>query len=169
MSIRPRFALKVLDLMTSLTFYIERMGFKLANVQPEGHDEAYILDSDNYLILVAGPSVEDVASQLDEPRIVFKPGDVLDYEESDLDARRKILAAKGLTNIEVEEDAWGDRTLAVKDPNGYVFAFVQRQQCSPEEVISLYLKDVAELETVLAGLEEAQLDSTRATDEWTIR
>jgi len=69
--------MKVLDLEKSLVFYTEQMGFTLADFQPEGTDAACIFDSGSYLILLAGPGVENVASQLDDPHIVFKPGDVL--------------------------------------------------------------------------------------------
>src|SRR5712692_4997852 len=84
---RARVALKVNDLASSLTFYVDRMGFQLAESQPDA-DMAVILDPFGDLILLAGPAVDDVKSHLDETCVVYKPGDTLDFseEEENLDA-----------------------------------------------------------------------------------
>ncbi len=134
---RPRIALKVTDLDASLAFYIEGIGFELVESQPVA-GTALILDSDGDPILLAGPQVEDVKVHLDEPRIVFKPGDTLDFVENDLDARRAGLAGKGLVGAQLEEDSWGDRKLTLKDPDGYTIVFVMSAKRSPEKMAALY-------------------------------
>lgn len=109
-------ALKVNDLASSLTFYVQRLGFPLAESQPDA-DRALVLDPYGDPILLAGPAVEDVSVHLDEPRIVHKPGDTLDFAQENLDVRRATLTARGLTDIHQEQTDEGDRKLIIKDPS----------------------------------------------------
>ncbi len=166
----PRVALKVNDLASSLTFYIERLGFQLAESRLDA-DMAVLLDPSGNFILLAGPAVEDVKSHLDKICVVYKPGDTLDFseEEENLDARLAALTARGLTGIRIEETEDGDHQLTVKDPNNYAISYIQRLQRSPEETVALYARGGENLEATLAGLAEADLDLTRAPDEWSIR
>src|ERR1051326_2362301 len=99
---RPQVALKVNDLAASQAFYVEHLGFELAESQADA-DLAVVIDTDGDRILLAGPAVEEVMSLLDEPRIVFKPGDTLDYAEDDLAARFAVLTERGLTDIHEEQ------------------------------------------------------------------
>lgn len=163
-----RVALKVNDLASSLTFYVDRLGFQLAESQSDA-DIAVVLDPDGDPILLAGPAVEDVSSHLDEPRIVYKPGDTLDFSEENLDARLAALTACGLTDICQEQTDEGDRKLTIKDPSNYTISYIQRVQRSPEETIALYSRGGDDVEAALAGLTEADLDLTRAPEEWSIR
>lgn len=165
---RPRIALVVTDVAESVAFYADIMGFTRADAGQDT-DMACIIDSDGDAILLAGTGVEDVKSLLDEPRIVFKPGDSLDFIEHDLEARRQALAERGLTDVRVMELASGNRKLILKDPCGYILAFVAPAQRTPEETISLYVQGVEDLEVALAGLSEEQLDLTRGPQEWSIR
>ncbi len=163
-----RVALKVNDLSSSLIFYVDRLGFQLAESQPDA-DIAVVLDPDGDPILLAGPTVEDVHSHLDEPRIVFKPGDTLDFSEDNLDVRLAALTAVGLTDIQQEQNGEGDRKLVIKDPSNYTISYIQRVARAPEEIIALYTRGGDEVEAALAGLTEADLDLTRAPEEWSIR
>ena len=163
-----RVALKVNDLASSLTFYVDRLGFQLVESQPDA-DMAVVLYSYGGPILLAGPAVADVRSHLDEPRIVFKPGDTLDFFEEHLDARLAALTARGLTGIQQEQTGEGDRKLTIKDPSNYTIRYIQRVQRAPGEIIASYTRGGDEVEAALAGLTEADLDLTRAPDEWSIR
>ncbi len=167
---RARVALKVNDLASSLAFYVDRMGFQLAEGQPDA-DMAVILDPFGDLILLAGPAAKDVKSHLDETCVIYKPGDTLDLseQEENLDARLAALTARGLTDIHQEQTAEGDRKLTIKDPSHYTITYIQRVQRSPEETRTLYSKGGDDLEAALAGLTEADLDLTRAPEEWSIR
>jgi catechol 2,3-dioxygenase-like lactoylglutathione lyase family enzyme len=165
----PRIALKVNDLAASLAFYGERLGWRLSENQP-GADMAVILDPDDASpLLLAGPTVADVSSHLDEPRLVFKPGDTLDFVEKDLDVRLADLTARGLTDIQQEIADEGDRKLSIKDPSGSTIRYIQRAQRSLEEILSLYARGGEDVEAALAGLTEADFDLVRAPDEWSIR
>lgn len=168
MSVRPSFAMIVSDITASLKFYISYLGFIAVESQLES-GMATMLDSDGDPILLADHAISDVKSYLDEPRIVFKLGDTLDFSSDDLDAQKSLLVERGLTDLTVAENAWGDRTLLVKDPDGYVIAFVSMAHHSPEELLVLYERAPEELESALAGLSEAELDLRRADNEWTIR
>lgn len=165
---RPRIALKVTDLAASLAFYIEGIGFGLLESQSAA-GTAQIVDSDGDPILLAGPPVEDVKALLDEPRVVYKPGDTLDFLENDIDAKCVNLTGKGLGDVQVEEDSWGDRKLTLKDPDGYTILFVKPAKHSPEKMLALYATGGDELASVLAGLDESELDLLRAPGEWSIR
>lgn len=168
MPVRPRFAMIVSDIAASLKFYISYLGFTAVESQPES-GMATMIDSDGDPILLAGSAISDVKSYLDEPRIVFKPGDTLDFSFDDIDAQRALLIERGLTGVTINENAWGDRTLSVKDPDGYIIAFVSMAHHSPEELLKVYGHEPEELEQALAGLSEANLDLRRADNEWTIR
>ena len=170
MAKRARVALKVNDLASSLTFYVDRMGFHLSESQPVA-DMAVILDPFGDLILLAGPTLKDVKNHLDETCVVYKPGDTLDLSEpeEDLDARLAALTARGLTDIQQEQNDEGDRKLTIKDPSNYTITYIQRAQRSPEETIALYARGGDDVEAALTGLTEADLDLTRAPEEWSIR
>lgn len=104
---RARVALKVTDLASSLTFYVDRLGLQLAESQSDA-DMPFVLDPFGDLILLAGPAVDDVKSHLDETYVVYKPGDTLDFseEEENLDARLAVLTARGLTEIHLDMRSW---------------------------------------------------------------
>ena len=167
---RARVALKVNDLASSLTFYVGRLGFQLAESQPDA-DIAVILHPDGDLLLLAGPAVEDIKSHLDEICVVYKPGDTLDFseEEENLDARLAALTARGLTDIHQEQTDEGDRKFTIKDPSNYTISYIQRVQRSPEETRALYSRGGDDVEAALAGLSEVDFDLTRAPEEWSIR
>lgn len=169
MSKRSRVALKVHDLAASTAFYVERLGFQLEEHRP-GADTAIILDPDTQTpLLLAGPTVEDVGSYLDEPRIVFKPGDTLDFSENNLDVRVAAFADRGLTDMHLEDLGDGIRKLTIKDPSGYTLNYTQQAQHTTEETLALFAKGGDDIEATLAGLTEADFDLTRAPDEWSIR
>jgi len=167
---RARVALKVNNLASSVTFYVDSLGCQLVEGQPDA-DMAVVLDPYGDLLLLAGPEAKDVKNHLDETCVIYKPGDTLDLseQEENLDARLAALTARGLTDIHQEQTAEGDRKLTIKDPSNYTITYIQRVQRSPEETRALYARGGDDLEAVLAGLTEADLDLTRAPDEWSIR
>lgn len=166
---RPRVALKVNNLASSLTFYVDNMGFLLVENQPDA-DMAVVLGPYGELLL-AGPAVQDVKGHLDETFVIYKPGDTLDFSEPEenLDARLEAFTARGLTGIQHEQTAEGDHKLTIKDPSNYSITYIQRAQRSPEETRALYARGGDDLEALLAGLTEADLDLARAPEEWSIR
>jgi hypothetical protein len=142
-------------------------------MQPEV-DMAIICDNDPDSfwdrILLAGPQVADIKAHLDEPRVVLKPGDTLDFPEKDINARHANLVGKGLGDqIQLEEDTWGDRKLILKDPDGYKLVFLLPAKPSPEKMAALYAQGGDELASMITGLSESELDLTRAPGEWSIR
>ncbi len=159
-------ALKVNDLASSLTFYVDGLGFQLVESQPDA-DRAIVLDPYGEPILLAGPAIEDISAYLNEPRIVYKPGATLDFIQENLDARLATLTARGLIAIHQEQTDEGDRKLIIKDPSNYAILFVQQR--SPEKTRALYLRGGDDVEAALAGLAETDLDLTRGPDEWSIR
>lgn len=159
-------ALKVNDLASSLTFYVDGLGFQLVESQPDA-DRAVVLDPYGEPILLAGPAVEEVSTYLNEPRIVYQQGATLDFIGENLDARLAALVGRGLTDIHQEQTEEGDRKLSIKDPSNYTILFVQQR--SPEKTRSVYSRGGDDVEAALAGLAETDLDLTRGPDEWSIR
>jgi catechol 2,3-dioxygenase-like lactoylglutathione lyase family enzyme len=163
----------VTNLAASLAFYIDTLGFELIESQPEV-DVAVIRDNDPDSfwgrILLAGPQVSDIKAHLDEPHVVLKPGDTIDFPEKDINARHASLAGKGLGDqMQLEEDTWGDRKLILKDPDGYKLVFLLPAKPSPEKMAAHYAQGGVELASMLAGLSESELDLARAPGEWSIR
>jgi catechol 2,3-dioxygenase-like lactoylglutathione lyase family enzyme len=167
MSQRARIGFKVHDLTASIAFY-ERLGFSLLDTQI-GADIAYMAIRSGVVVLLAGPSVEDMRALLDEPRIAFKPGDVIDFPVDNLDATHKDLIEKGFTEVQEDTDTQGSRRLILHAPSGYTIVFKARITRSPEEIIALYEQGPDEVAKLVAGLTAAELDLARSPGEWSIR
>jgi catechol 2,3-dioxygenase-like lactoylglutathione lyase family enzyme len=167
---KARVAITVLDLDTSIAFYTKFLNFELAESQPDV-GIAYIRDSDGDLLLLAPLHQTDPRSLLDDPRLVFKPGDTIDFSVDTFEPQHARLVEAGLaeTEMRVEENERGERKLLVTDPNGYTFAFVIPVKRSPEAMIAAYAGLSDDLEAALDGLTEADLDLERAPKEWSIR
>jgi catechol 2,3-dioxygenase-like lactoylglutathione lyase family enzyme len=165
---KARVAIRVLDLETSIAFYTTFLNFELLEVQPDA-GIAYIRDSDDDLLLLASPHLEDPRSLLAEPRLVFKSGDTLDYFVDTFEIQHARLIEDGLTDMRVEENERGERKLLVTDPNGYHFAFVIPVKRSPEAMMAAYAGLSDDIAAALDGLTEADLDLERAPNEWSIR
>jgi catechol 2,3-dioxygenase-like lactoylglutathione lyase family enzyme len=167
---KARVAIKVLDLDTSVAFYTEFLNFELVESQPDV-GIAYIRDSDGDLLLLAPPHLEDPRSLLAEPRLVFKPGDIIDFFVDNFEAQRARLVEEGLaeTAMRIEENERGERKLLVADPNGYYFAFIIPVKRSHEEMIAAFAGLSDDIAAALDGLTEADLDLARAPNEWSIR
>jgi catechol 2,3-dioxygenase-like lactoylglutathione lyase family enzyme len=161
-------AIRVADLARSIHFYTEGLGFSLAEHRP-AEDVAEIIDSDGDPFLLAGPHAGDLAPYLAEGHFILRPGTALSFLSRDLGARHAQLAERGLTEEWEEQTAWGDRTLSLRDPDGYVMQFIRRAERSPEETLTIYAQGPEELEEAMAGLAEADLDLAPAAGEWSIR
>lgn len=167
MSKRARVALKVHNLTTSLTFYVDHLGFQLVESQPDA-DVALVLDPYGDYLLLAGPAVEDVRAHLRESPIIRESGATLDFaQEEDLDARLAMLTARGLTDIQQRQTDEGDHMLIIKDPSNSTILFVQQR--SAEKTRTLYLRGGDDVADALAGLAETGLDLARTPEEWSIR
>jgi len=167
MPLRARVALKVTDLAAMTTFLERYLDCQLAESQPES-GITYMQWDDGELFMLADTRVEDVRSLLEEPRIVLKPGDSLNMD-NDLSVLEARLAEDGMTNIQIQETAQGDRKLELHAPADYKFIFIQCTQHSPEEIIARYTKGGETVEATIAGLSEADLDLRRSPNEWSIR
>lgn len=163
-----RVALKVNDLAASLHFYVDSLGFELLESLPES-DMAVVRDPEGSPLLLAGPSVQELYSYLDEPHLVYKPGDRLEFIQEDLDACLAALTARGMTAIQQEQTEAGDRLLSIKDPSHSTIRYMQPAPRSSEETLAMYARGGEEIEAALAGLTEADLDLTRGPHEWSIR
>src|SRR5215469_18818286 len=166
--VKPSLAMPVANLSASTAFYTDCLGFTLADQQP-APDVAHIIDSDGDPLLLVGPQAEDVTPYLAEPHFFTRPGQTITFLGDDLDVRRATLLHKGLTDVQLVEKRWGDRSLIVKDPDGYTLQFIATVPRSSEEGLALYARGPQELEAALAGLSEADLHLSRETGEWSIR
>ncbi len=168
MSNRPTMAMRTSNLSETIKFCVDRLSFTMVDHLPYA-DIAHILDADNDLLLLAGPTAKDVSQYLDPPCFVFKPGDTIKFGENDLEARRAVLAAKGIDDVHIKEGFLGDQQLNVSGPDGYIFAFLKRAPHAPEDVLVEYEDAPQKLEMALKGLSESALDLSTAPDQWSIR
>ncbi|MBX6341716.1 MAG: VOC family protein, partial [Thermomicrobiaceae bacterium] len=163
---RPMTAVRVGNLARSLAFYQEVLGCAVA--ERPGPDLATV-DLFGYPVLLAGPDAGDPRPHLHDVHEVFEGRATLHAFHADLDRLAADLEARGARDLERVERPWGDRLLAVPDPDGHRVAFWTEVARSPEEIVALYAEGPAALERALAGLDGADLDLARAPGAWTIR
>jgi catechol 2,3-dioxygenase-like lactoylglutathione lyase family enzyme len=168
MSLLPTLALRVTDLGNSIAFYRDRVGFTLVETNLD-HDVATFLDSDGDPMLLAGPGADDLTPFMAETHYVLKPNEVIGFHGGDLVERQVDLRMRGVENMQLAESQFGDATLSLKDPDGYILSFISSPQRSPEEQLAVYARMPDELDAALAGLSEFDLELTKEASSWSIR
>lgn len=157
----------VRDLTASIAFYRDDLGFTLNEHDAEA-GLAWI-DANGYPVLLTGPGATGFASNPDEVHEVVRPGGTLYVFASNLDRLQTELAEHGVAGAGLVERSWGDRTLTVRDPDGYTVSFWTLIQRSPEQVLALYESGPDALDVALTGLSESDLDLASSPGGWTIR
>lgn len=165
---QPTLAFQVSDISLTLAFLTEKLGFTLAESRPD-EDVAYIIDSDGDMLLLTGPTAQNVTSYLDERHFILNPGESMDFGCVDLEARQAELLARGVLNIQRTQNRLGDSALCVQILDNYLFRFVASAVLSFEELLNLYARSMDELDEALAGLDEKQLDLSFYEGGWSIR
>src|SRR5947207_618698 len=168
MSLLPTLALRVTDLGNSIAFYRDRVGFTLVETDLD-LDVATFLDSDGDPILLAGPGAGDLTPFMAEQHDILKPGEVIGFHGGDLVEREADLRSRGVEDLQLAESQFGDTTLSLKDPAGYILSFISSPQRSPEEHLAVYARMPDELDAALAGLSEFDLELTKEAGSWSIR
>jgi len=168
MSELPTVAMRVTDLSRSIAFYRDRIGFTLVEAKPD-QDVATMLDTDGDLTLLAGPGARDLTALLAERHFIAKPGESVGLYGGDLAARRAELLQRGVEDAHIEKSRFGDQALRLKDPDGYTVEFIAPAERSPEEHLALYAHMPGELDAVLAGLSELDLELSKEAGSWSIR
>lgn len=163
---RPMTAVPVTDLARSYAFYVERLGF--GRIAFDAAADLAQIDAGGYPILLAGPDAGDPRPHLDDVHQILSPGATLYGRADDADALRAHLAEQAVPFVFVER-AWGDRLVQVEDPDGYTVEYWFPIERTPDEILALYRQGVEALQAALAGLDDADLDLSRAPGEWTIR
>jgi hypothetical protein len=87
---------------------------------------------------------------------------------ADLDTLSATLQ-NGQEPVQIIEKRWGERSLDVRVPGGYILRFYTQAHRPEQEQLELYLSGVRELEAAVAGLSEADLELSLHPDSWTIR
>jgi catechol 2,3-dioxygenase-like lactoylglutathione lyase family enzyme len=164
-------ALRIPDLAAGIAFYMEQLDFTLVEQDPSA-DVAWIMESDGGgPLLLAGPKARDVTPYLVEHPLAVKPGEGqgLHFLHADVDALRATLGRGRHTPPQFTETRCGDRILTVRDPGNNLLRFRTLARHSEHEWLELYLSGGDELEAVVAGLAEPDLDLSLRPDSWTIR
>lgn len=164
----PAIVLRVADLARSLTFYRDGLGFTVAEHRP-ADDLATVVDTDGDVLLFAGPAAGDLAPYTRAEPFVLPAGAPLRYICDNLDIVRANLVAHSITNIRTAQLPWGDPSLVITDPDGYLVRFEAVLHRTLPQALALLNQGCADLEAALAGLSEADFDLTRAPGEWSIR
>jgi hypothetical protein len=166
----PSFAQIVSQVAATVAFYTEKVGFSLRDSRP-AEDIAVVLDPDGDTLLLAGPTVQHLASYLDEHHLIFHPGDSLEFRGEDFEALRAAWISKGVAPeaIQLKERRSGTRILSVEAPDHYLLKFICPPELTAAEILAQYAQGPAELEAALEGLAEADLDLAREEGGWSIR
>src|SRR5262245_7336032 len=135
----PSFVLHASDVATSVAFYTEKLGFTLLEQRPE-EDIAYLRDTDGDRLLLAGPTVQNLPSYLNERRFPLQPGVCLGFQGDVLDAQQTNLRSRGVTDLQPFHRRTGERILRVKTPDNYSFRFIQRADHTFPELLALYAR-----------------------------
>lgn len=164
---RSTAVMPVTDLAASLAFYRDCLGFTL--IEHDAATDLAWIDANGYPVLLAGPDAGDITPNPDEIHEVVRPDGTLFVFASDLNRLKAELTERGVAGIRLVERSWGDRTLTVRDPDGYTISFWTLIQRSPEQVLALYEAGPDALDATLAGLSEPDMDLPRSPGGWTIR
>jgi catechol 2,3-dioxygenase-like lactoylglutathione lyase family enzyme len=165
---KPTFAVRVNNLTACIEFYAGRLGLLLEAHDPAS-DTAVIVDGLGMPVLFAGPGAADLAPYMGEVQEVAAPGATLYFYEPDLDSRMKALNKAGLDEMRVVERRWGERRLVLRDPDGYTVNLWTEVARTPHETLELYMQAPQELQSLLEGLTEQELDLLKAPGGWTVR
>lgn len=158
----------VADLGRALQFYAAGLGLHLLEHLP-GEDIA-LVTSDGYAILLAGPRAVAPFTRLrpagevlpTEGTLFLAGGDIASLEERRAELHQRNIAA------ELRNHDWGETTLRVTDPDGYLVLFWTPTALPQEAVLARYTAGPDELEAILAGLTAPELDRRQAGS-WSIR
>ncbi|HEU4793856.1 MAG TPA: VOC family protein [Nitrolancea sp.] len=164
---RSKAVMPVTNLTASLAFYRDCLGFTV--IEHNAASDLAWIDANGYPLLLAGPDAGDIASNPDEILEVVRPNGTLHVFANDLDRLRAELTERGVTSVRLVERAWGDRTLTIRDPDGFTVSFWTLIQRPPEQVLALYETGPAALDAALTGLNEPDLDLACSPESWTIR
>lgn len=157
----------VTNVPASLAFYRDCLGFIV--MEHDAANDRACVDANGYLVRLAGPDAGDPAPKPDAVDEIIRTGGTLHVFASDLDRLRAELAERGVAGVQTVERPWGDRTLTVRDPDGYTVSFWTLIQRPTAEVFALYEAGPAVLDASLTGLREPDLDLTCSPGGWTIR
>src|SRR5216683_1909703 len=99
MTEQPRLGVRVANLAASIAFYIDRIGFTLAEQQPEGTDVVCIIDSDGDPLLLAGSQVGEITAHLAKNHYILSAGETMGFQGGDLNARRATFLQRGIEDV----------------------------------------------------------------------
>jgi len=149
----------VADLARSRTFYRDTLGLSVQDIS----EDSAIVEPDGWPLLLAG-SLAGKHGAI----VPVKTGGTIHRFSSDIDSlARRIRDCGGEPNL--HETDWGDRTLTVTDPDGYVVSFWTAPERSIEQTIALYASGPDALERAIAGLSDEALSWKPSADEWSVR
>jgi len=127
------FSTNNLEIFTN--FMVEQLGFELVKYQPDA-DIAYILDLEGDLVLLAGPSIENVGDYLEYPDFAMKLGATMRFGIDDIEAQRKKLIERGMPNVTIKK-GFAERVIHLKGPDDYTIEFPVETEDGLEDVIVL--------------------------------
>ncbi|MDQ3929322.1 MAG: DinB family protein, partial [Chloroflexota bacterium] len=165
---KPMFAVRVADLAASVEFYTGLLGLRL-EAYDAGSDTATIVDGLGLPVLLAGPRATDLAPYMGEVQEIAAPGTTLYFHEADIDARLQALTRAEVAGVHLIERRWGERRLALRDPDGYGVVLWAEAARTREETLALYMQAAQELQALMEEVGEQELDQSQTPGGWTIR
>jgi len=165
MTTRARVLVLVNDLEATLNFYTNVLNWTLGECPTP--DTAFILDPSGEAILLASLEAGDTTPYVQENALTKQSGSTLQFRVANADDLRAELEQRGLQNLRIERGMW-EHTLYVPVPE-HTLLFLAPAPLSTQELLARYKQEPYELDSVLAGKSEADLDIARAPGEWTVR
>lgn len=162
----PSMALRVSDLDRTLTFCVDVLGF--AESPTRAADAATVVDLEGDPLLLAGPSAADVTGLLSPRHAVFDHGETLVFRHRDVASLQRDLTDRGANETALTTTSWGDSTLAVTLPDGYLFKFADKADLTDEQVLDLYARGPEMLDAALSGASAGDLEVRDHLD-WSVR
>lgn len=152
-----------------LEFYRRVMGFDVEQVEGE-QQLTFLIAPGGERILLAGTEQQDLSLYLTEvfDQPILGQSFYLSAPSSFYEYRDRVLAQKQ-HNAEWVETEWGWERLSVTDPEGYVITFWGGRNLSDGQIIAFYDEAPTRLKKALEGLNDQQLDLSRAPGKWSIR
>lgn len=162
----PRVHLLVNDLRRSSDFY-SLLGWEAVRAYTPDETFRILVSPGGSVLMLAGPGCE-VHRHVDAPCRELPHNQALSLLEPELSHIRQSLITAGHPIESEHVEAWGDRKLTLRDPDGYRVILLEPERLTDEQILSIYL-DGARQVAALNSLPDDQLNATRAQGKWSVR
>ncbi|MBD0382317.1 DinB family protein [Paenibacillus sedimenti] len=173
---KAKLVLEVDDLRDSLAFYTTKLGWEQVDSEPTGQ-AALLRAAPDYLVVLQQRATLELqnSGQIDLNAWLLpqaqrpKRGDQVYMGVSSVQTVERELRQRGFDNLKLEEDAGSVRKLFVSTSDGFTIVYWEELFPSEEEILANYAAGADELERLLQGMSDVELDAIESPGKWSIR